>query len=256
MDDLGTVIVERGLAASPYLLDINGSLAVPHDFPLPHPWNLPSRLFRFPIEVSAGHGETLRRIGLMHPHLADHPFVRHVEEVLGIVLDPDGAPNVYGVSNARTGLWWHAVDLVGAGQWRALLETRHFTTDDDIARAVAYGLSYSHHEGKRQGYLSIPEARAIMAAIDAPEAAERCGLLAFSRPMPCQPGKAPAHWPINHPALPANDVAWAMIHGIESGWFAHDRAGFLHWTDAGRDRYSAGEAETFVTATGQGAFAF
>lgn len=105
MDDLDTVIVERGLAASTYLLDLNRSLSVPHDFPLSNPWNLPSRLFRFPIEVSAGHGEKSRRIGLMHPFLADHPFVRHVEEVLGIALDPDGAPNAYGVSNARTGLW-------------------------------------------------------------------------------------------------------------------------------------------------------
>lgn len=140
MDDLATLIVERGLAASTYLLDLNRSLSVPHDFPLSLPWNLPSRLFRFPIEVSAGHDETSRRVGLMHPLLADHPFVRHVEEMLGIALDPGGAPNVYGVSNALTGLWWHAVDLVSAGQWRALLETRCFTTDEDMARA---GLSHA-----------------------------------------------------------------------------------------------------------------
>lgn len=256
MDDLGTLIVERGLAASHYLLDLNRSLSVPQDFPLSHPWNLPSRLFRFPIEVSAGHGETSRHIGLMHPLLADHPFVRHAEEVLGIVIDPGGAPNAYGVSNARTGLWWHAVDLVSAGQWRALLETRRFTTDEDIARAVAYGLSYSAHHGKRPGYLSVRDARAVMAAIDAPEPATRCGLLAFSKPSPCQPDKAAAHWPINHPALPANAVAWALIHGIESGWFAHDRAGFLQWTKGGRERFAAGEASTFVSGSGQGAFAF
>ncbi|MDP3549328.1 MAG: hypothetical protein Q8R81_02920 [Novosphingobium sp.] len=256
IDNLDTLIVERGLAASTYVLDLNRSLSVPHDFQLSHPWNLPSRLFRFPIEVSAGLGEAPRRIGLMHPLLTDHPFVRHVEEVLGIALAPGGAPNAYGVSNAHTGLWWHAVDLVSAGQWRALLETRRFTTDEDIARAVAYGLSYSAHGGKRQGYLSVSEARTIMGAMNAAEPAERCGLLAFSRPMPCQPGKAPAHWPINHPALAANDVAWALIHGIESGWLAHDRAGFLHWTEAGRERDAAGEAETFVTASGQGAFAF
>lgn len=256
MDDLGTVIVERGVAASTYLLDLNRSLSVPHDFPLSHPWNLPSRLFRFPIEVSAGHGEAPRRIGLMHPLLADHPFVRHVEEVLDIALAPGGAPNAYGVSNARTGLWWHAVDLISAGHWRELLGTRRFTTDKDIARAVAYGLSYSAHDRRRQGYLSVSEARAIMAAIDAPEPAARYGLLAFSRPWPCQTGNGPAHWPINHPALAAHDVAWALIHGIESRWFAHDRAGFLHWTEAGRERFAAGGASTFVSSSGQGAFAF
>ena len=256
MDNLDTLIVERGLAASPYLLDINRSLSVPHNFPLPRPWNLPSRLFRFPIEVSAGHGEAPRRMGLMHPLLADHPFVRHVEEVLGIALAPGGAPNAYGVSNARTGLWWHAVDLVSAGHWLALLETRRFTTDEDIARALAYGLSYSAQDGKRQGYLSVSEARAVLAAIDAAEPADRCGLLAFSRPSPCQPGNGPAHWPINHPALAANAVAWALIHGIESRWFAHDRAGFLHWTEAGRERFAAGDASTFISSSGQGAFAF
>ena len=120
MDTLATQIVERGLAASTYLLDINRSLTVPHDFPLPYPWNLPSRLFRFPIEVSAAESDSARRIGLMHPHLADHPFVQHVEATLGITLAPDGAPNAYGISNARTGLWWHAVDLVSAGHWRAM----------------------------------------------------------------------------------------------------------------------------------------
>jgi len=47
-----------------------------------------------------------------------------------------------------------------------------------------------------------------------------------------------------------------LIHGIEDGWFAHDRSGFLHWTEQGRERYDAEEAVTFNTASGQGAFAF
>lgn len=256
MDSLATQIVERGLAASTFLLDINRSLTVPHDFPLPYPWNLPSRLFQFPIEVSAAEGNSPRRIGLMHPLLAAHPFVQHVEQLLGITLDPNGAPNAYGISKASTGQWWHAVDLVSAGQWPALLDTREYTTAEDIARAVAYGLTYSRHDGKPTGYLTTQEARAIMAAIDAPEPANRRGMLAFMAPCACKPDKGALHWPINHPALPANDVAWPLIHGIEDGWFAHDRSGFLHWTEQGRERYAAGEADIFTTATGQGAFAF
>ena len=256
MDSLATQIVERGLAASTFLLDINRSLSVPRDFPLPYPWNLPSRLFQFPIEVSAAEGDGTRRIGLMHPLLAAHPFVRYVEQLLDLTLDPNGAPNAYGISNARTGQWWHAVDLVSAGQWLALLETREYTTTEDIARAVSYGLTYSRHDGKPTGYLTVQEARAIMAAIDVPEPTNRRGMLAFSAPTPCKPDKGTIHWPINHPALPANDLAWALIHGIEDGWFAHDRSGFLHWTEQGRERYAAGEADTFTTATGQGAFAF
>lgn len=256
MDSLATQIVERGLAASTFLLDINRSLAVPRDFPLPYPWNLPSRLFQFPIEISAAEGDGSRRIGLMHPLLAAHPFVEHVEATLGVTLDTDGAPNACGDSKARTGQWWHAVDLVSAGQWRALLETREYTTAEDIARAVAYGLTYSRHDGKPTGYLTTLEARSIMAAIDAPEPASRRGMLAFSAPCARKPGTGAVHWPVNHPALPANEVAWALIHGIEDGWFAHDRTGFLHWTELGRERHTAGEADMFTTATGQGAFAF
>jgi hypothetical protein len=81
-------------------------------------------------------------------------------------------------------------------------------------------------------------------------------MLAFSTPCACKPDTGTVHWPINHFGLPANDVAWALIHGIEDGWFAHDRSGFLHWTGQGRDRHAAGEADTFTTTTGQGAFAF
>lgn len=256
MDSLATQIVERGLAASTFLLNINRSLAVPRDFSLPYPWNLPSRLFQFPVEVSAAEGDGTSRIGLMHPLLATHPFVQHVEAALGLTLDAYGAPNAYGVSKARTGKWWHAVDLVSAGQWRALLDTREYTTAEDIARAVAYGLTYSRHDGKPTGYLTTLEARAIMAAIDASEPASRCGMLAFGTPSACKPDTSAVHWPINHPGLPANDTAWALIHGIEDGWFAHDRSGLLHWTEQGRERHAAGEADTFTTATGQGAFAF
>ncbi len=255
MDGLATQIVERGLAASTFLLDINRSLAVPGDFPMPYPWNLPSRLFQFPIEVSADNGDGTC-LGLMHPLLAAHPFVQHVEAALGLTLDAHGAPNAHGVSKARNGQWWHAVDLVSAGQWRALLDTLEYTTAEDIARAVAYGLTYSRHDGKPTGHLSPVEARAIMAAIDAPEPAIRRGMLAFSTPCACKPDTGAVHWPINYPTLPANEVTWALIHGIEDGWFAHDRSGFLHWTEQSRERYTAGEADTFTTATGQGAFAF
>jgi hypothetical protein len=47
-----------------------------------------------------------------------------------------------------------------------------------------------------------------------------------------------------------------LIQGIEDGWFAHDRSVLLNWTEQGRERYAAGEAGTFTTTTGQGAFAF
>jgi hypothetical protein len=35
-----------------------------------------------------------------------------------------------------------------------------------------------------------------------------------------------------------------------------DRAGFLQWTQLGRDRFTAGEAASYTEMSGQAAFAF
>ena len=59
------LLLERGLAPSRYFLDINHHLAVPHDMALPPPWNLPSRLFRFPIEIGDATVDGMRSVGLM-----------------------------------------------------------------------------------------------------------------------------------------------------------------------------------------------
>jgi len=259
-DELGELLIEKGFVPSGFILDLNHSITVPHDMELPAPWNLPSRLFRFPIEVSEAREGRPRRIGLMHPLLGDHPFVQHVAAELGVELDPNGAPNAYGYSKAPTGLWWHAVDLVSAGKWRELLETRQFTTDADIAGAVAYGLDYSPHDAERgSGYISTAEAREIMRAIGSAEPEDRGAILrGFAKPTPCKQDSGKEHWPINSGRdSDAEGRAWGRILGIEAGWFRHDRAGFLAWTQHGRDRYAAGDAATYTdSATGQAAFAF
>ena len=108
-DTMGAALIRHGFVANDYLLSINGGLSVPRHIDLPPPWNLPSRMFQFPIEVGRDEDET--HIGLLHPSLADHPFVSHLESVLGITLDPEGAPNSHGYSKRETAQWWHAVDL-------------------------------------------------------------------------------------------------------------------------------------------------
>ncbi len=75
-------LLKSGLVLSEYVLDLNHNLNVPWKLSLPAPWNLPSRLFQFPIEVSEP-VDGQRRIGLMHPLLKDHPWVQHVERELG-----------------------------------------------------------------------------------------------------------------------------------------------------------------------------
>lgn len=258
-DELGGVLVAEGFAPNACLLDINNGLAVPHDFELPAPWNLPSRLFRFPIETHRPDGEYPRTIGLRHPLLADHPFVQHVEKVLGMTIPRKAACNRYGYSSADTARWWHAVDLVTAGMWRELIDTARFTDPASMFRAVAFGLAYSSHRKERShdGYLIGREGRTIMDALGATEPEDRAATIRLmAEPCPCTSADRRERWPVNPGHGCAEDSAWAHIFGIEDGWMEYDRAGFLQWSALGRSRWEAGDSATFVEASGQGGFAF
>jgi len=239
-DPVADALVQRGLVPNHFLLDLNKGLTIPRDMEMPYPWNLPSRLFIFPIEITDQAKDGTRRMGLLHPLLADHPYVKHVEATLGITMDRDGAPNEYGYSKCETGKWWHAVDLMTTGHWRDLLDTSRFTTPDNIAGAVAFGLNYSPHQGKkRNGYVSTNEAREIMTTIGAPEPADRNEIIAqhFCLPSPCKSEKGVESWSVNSWTKDKFAEAWGYILGIEAGYFAHDRAGFLGWTQRGRDTF-------------------
>lgn len=257
-DALGELLVAKGFAPNLVVLDINHALDVPRGFALPAPWDLPSRMFRFPIEVCRPDGEHPRKIGLRHPFLADHPYVRHVEALLGFEIDRNGAPNRHGYTTAPTALWWHAVDLISAGKWRELLETQDFTDPECIMRSVAYGCRYSHYEDKKAaGYINTAEAREIMREMSATEPYDRRTLMSwFSKPQICRQENGAEHWPINGGSRCAEDLAWGFIIGIEDGWFKHDRSGYLQWSQLGRDRYAAGDSASFTESSGQTAFAF
>ena len=186
--------------------------------------------------------ERLKKRGLMHPLLVDHPFVQHVQSVMGIEIDSDGAPNKYGYRSGGHAMWWHAVDLVTAGLWKELLETERFTTPDLIAGAVSFGLQHSRHDDKRRkGYISTVEARKILKHIDAREPDDRAKTLRqLMRPSSLKEEKGSVRWPINMASPSAHEeTAWCLVLGIETGWFGYDRSGFLQWTQAGRDRYTS-----------------
>lgn len=241
-DAITEALVKHGLAASEYVLDLNDALHAPYDMVLPAPWSLPSRLFRSPIETCRPAPGQTRRLGLLHPELAEHPFVRRVEATLGIAIDPHGAPNEHGYSKVALAGWWHAVDLVAAGRWPDLLETARFTTPEHIMHAVAYGLSYSPHDAKRKrGHLSTSEARAIMAHLRSVPPVELLPpRAAFDRPSPCKQDKGNVHWPINTlPRLTHEEAAWAFVAAVEDGTLTYGRAGFLQWSERGRARYGA-----------------
>ena len=239
-DPLAEALIEHKFVPNEFILDLNKGLTIPAGLERPYPWNLPSRLFIFPIEVTDQAKDGSRKIGLLHPLLAEHPFVRQVEQTLSLAIDPNGAPNEYGYSKIRAGSWWHAVDLISHGLWRELLDTARFTTPEDIAGAVSYGLDYSPYEGKkRNGHISTVDARKVMATLDAPEPNDPLAIIEehFHRPSGMKSEKGTERWPINSVSNDPYAKAWGHILAIEAGWFAHDRAGFLGWTPAGRERF-------------------
>ncbi|WP_206245861.1 hypothetical protein [Novosphingobium terrae] len=259
IDTLAGQLIAADLVANEFLLDLNRCLSVPRGFPLCAPWNLPSRLMQSPIEVIRAEGDSPRKLGLKHPGLADHPFVQFVEAKLGVQIAREGVVNAYGVSTSEAARYHHAVDLISAGQWRALIDTIHFSEIRSVFAAIAYGLSYSHHESAtKSGLISIAAAREIMREVSAFEPEDRVELmLRFAPPSVTKPEGSAEHWPINDTtALCPEEKAWGYIIGHEDGWFTFDRAGFAQWSEQGRARYAAGDAASFTEQNGQAAFAF
>ncbi|MBW6533184.1 hypothetical protein KZ820_20780 [Sphingomonas sp. RRHST34] len=256
-DEVGAKLLELGLCTAYELTHEKTHIGARDCASLPSPWNLPSRLIQYPLDMTAPHGDVPRRIALRHPALAGHPLVQQIADATGVEVEPYGLSNRHGIRNDY-GEYHHAVDLICEFQWRELLETRAFTTEDSIASAVTHGLSSSPHDRNRKGYLAPSEARQIMAAIDAPEPENAAGLLQiFAAPALSNQGEGGKGWPINCLCgAERYSRAWAKIVGIERGWFAYDRAGFLQWAEEGRTRYAAGDGPTFTEASGQEAFAF
>src|SRR3546814_21177301 len=82
-DQLGDQIIAAGFAPNGFVLDINGALDVPRDFPLSPPWNLPSRPFPFPIQVIPAEPDDPRQTALRPPLLSAPPFAQPPQPALG-----------------------------------------------------------------------------------------------------------------------------------------------------------------------------
>lgn len=258
-DHLGDQLIDAGFARNTYLLDTNHALSIPADFSLPAPWDLPSRLFQYPIEVHPPTDDLPRQIGLRHPFLADHPFVKHVESVLAVAIPRDPVRNQWGYSSARTAQWWHAVDLISEGHWHGLIDTAQFTTPANIFRSIIFGLRYSSQQDdrSRNGYLALRDARTMMSFLGATEPSDRTTIVrTLCAPTLNSTDRKTEHWPVNTGGTCAEDNAWAVIIGLEDGWLAYDRAGFLEWSDSGRARYAAPDGSSYAEADGQMAFGF
>lgn len=251
-DELGDRLIAAGLINSTYTLDINRTLTTPYEMDLEGVWSLPSRLFRFPIEVSDFDADGPRRMGLMHPLLADHPFVVQVSEAMGEVLMAGGAPNRFGYTKTDSATWWHAVDLMNTRHWRDLLATREFTSDEAILQAVAFSVSHCGDDA-----IDTKIARQVLAALGVAEPTDGLALLCkLDRPTGLTGEDNVVRYPVNTGGQDGADLAWCMVLGLERGWLKY-RGRFIEWSETGRERYAAGPGALFVEATnGQGAFAF
>ncbi len=73
-DEVGAKLLELGLCTAYELTHEKTHIAARDRASLPSPWNLPSRLIQYPLDMTAPHGDTPRRIALRHPALAGHPL--------------------------------------------------------------------------------------------------------------------------------------------------------------------------------------
>jgi hypothetical protein len=235
-DEVGEALRRHGLVASRFTLDLNHALQVPYNEEMPAPWHLPSRLFRFPIETHRPERGQPRRLGLVHPALAAHPFVRRVRDA-GFEIAPGGAPNAYGYTLTDIGPWWHAVDLASEGRWDDLLATMRFTTRDHVAHAVGFVMQTS---GRK---LTAARARELLLQTKVAPPARRPDLAeVFLRPSPIrasEKSREPESWPINLATLPTRhaDVTWTLIRGLEDGTLAYNKSGRIEWSPRGRERF-------------------
>ncbi|WP_292960526.1 hypothetical protein [Novosphingobium sp. UBA1939] len=243
-DELGARILSAGLAPNAFLLDLNRSLSSDNQA-LPWPWNLPSRLMRGPIAVQQPETDWQgnhhpRRIGLRHPRLADHPFVKQAEAALGMTIDREPPRNRHGYSDSDTARYWHAVDLISAGRVDDLLRTLDFTDPGAVLSAVAYGLDFGPHEGKAKGrpHLTPKAARTVLAAIGADCPAEADDALRAADFAEVKQERGKPHRVVNwrNTFTKAANV-WGRILGIERGWLK--QGPFIAWTDAGKARTGA-----------------
>ena len=230
-DALAEALIATELS-SEYLLSTSRNIGgFSHEIPAP------SRLYQFPLEFASRerYGTDQSRLLLNHPDIGRLPFVIAVAEVTGV--EPEWDPeDEFGRDRGELPRWWHAVDLMTEKGWCHLMETRHLTGDDEILRAVAFGVELNR--------ISIEIARHVLGEMKSDEPGDRSEAQLLGK------GIWPSHivethsktgkkkserWPINVMAR-GGDGAWLVIHGVEDGWFRRDRDGHLQMSPDGRAR--------------------
>ena len=216
-------LIEAGLIPNLFLLDLNRCLTVPSDMRSSFPWSLPSRAFQFPVRVHRPiyDWDPPECLFLLSEAMREHPFVRHVAEIMGDMPEVRFEDGWRGHYNG----WHHAVDLMTDLHFEDLLITRRFSSTESIACAVVIGVEF--------GSLDVGNARKVMHGMGWPEPQGRSDDLLMGEGI--WPGRVKREWSIN-PRGRDPAAAWMMIHGCEDRWFVADRKGCLNMATEGLRR--------------------
>lgn len=202
---LADKLMATGFVPNAYILELNRGLTNPN------PCDLPSRLFRFPVEYmdekrTGGEARLLLRHPLLFQYLPVADFLDAIEEKTGVRPEWSDTDE-FGRDFGSQGRWWHAVDLCTDKHWEGLLKTRQFTDADATFGAMQLSL-----EGKS---LSLKNARALMKALDSAEPDKAVSLEGLC-------GKALSPYRHDKGKLISPNIrergeasAWMIIHGLE-----------------------------------------
>lgn len=232
---IADALIAAGLAPNNFILNLNRG-----------PWNddspAPSRLYNHPLEYFEPGRDGDEGIFLLHPALADMPFVKRVADVIGRPVehreeDEFGRPLNY------LAKWWHAVDLMTDNHWQHLMQTQHLTERECLLNALAFNLELAN--------IKVETARTVLNALEQPEPADRSqsmilgdGISPWLIDINCNTGKPikkPKQWALNIGRF--DDAAWMVIHAIENGWFVRLRNGRLSLTEKAVDARAKAEVE-------------
>lgn len=229
LSPLRAALIANGFAHNEYLLELNMCLHDPASrFPA-------SRMFSSPISLDRYED----RLTVCHPLMLFEPFVMATASLLGVTMEIETEP-----PGGLNTIYHHCGDLADDKNYQDLIATIAYVTHRALLRGLVLGV--------KGGRLSTKNARQVAAVIGVWETEDRSEFNLSAAGKMLSPAfisneasgakgdpKA-GKWAINLYSRkdPVGEF-WAMVHGVEDGWFKKDKHGYFWMTDEGLARHNA-----------------